>query len=126
MTNFIFPKKTLIIAFKMLESTLRLGLRHVIANQDNLADLDGASAERLLPLIFTLANPDAFHKASDERIKDKVIDVVKIPLRLTLVILETVKEHFHSPVTWGILKLCKTLDVTMPLQLICDENKVVI
>ena len=116
-----------ILAFKMLESTLRLGIRHIIANQDNLADLDGASAERLLPLIFTLANPEAFHKASDERMKNRIVDVVRVPLRLSLVILETVKEHMGLlSVTWVLLKLCKKLDITMPVQLICDEEKVLI
>jgi hypothetical protein len=108
----------------MLENTLRLALHHIISNQDNLVDLDGASAERILPLIFKLANPEAFHKASEERTNNHVIDIIKVPLSLVMVILEVVKEHFMTGVTWGILKLCRDIDISLPLKEICDENKV--
>ena len=108
----------------MLENTLRLALNHIISNQDNLADLDGASAERILPLIFKLANPDAFHKSSEERTKNHIIDVVKVPLRLVLTILEVVQEHFMTGVTWGILKLCTSIDISLPVKDICEEDKV--
>jgi len=108
----------------MLENTLRLALNHIISNQDNLVDLDGASAERILPLIFKLANPEAYHKASEERTSNHIIDIIKVPLRLVMVILEVVKDHFMTGVTWGILKLCADIDITLSLKEICDDNKV--
>ncbi|CBY12983.1 unnamed protein product [Oikopleura dioica] len=113
-------------AFKMLVNTLRLALNHIISKQDNLVDLDGASAERILPLIFKLANPEAYHKASEECSSNHIIDIIKVPLRLVMVILEVARDHFIPGVTSGILKLCTDIDIThliLPLKQICDDSK---
>lgn len=108
----------------MLENTLRLALNHIISNHDNPVDLDGASAEQILPLIFKLANPEPWHKASEERTSNHIIDIIKVPLRLVMVILEVTEDHFMTGMTGIILKLCTDIDITLPLKEISDDNRV--
>ena len=55
-----------------------------------------------------------------------IIDIIKVPLRLVIVILEVVQDNFMSGITCCeiILKLCTDIDLTFPLTQICDDKQV--